>query len=56
MATYDAAFSEELERRMAILEDDGYEDPARNDLPVGDIVALVVIVVLGVLVSYAVLY
>ncbi|MDR7303765.1 hypothetical protein [Haloactinomyces albus] len=33
-------FRQELERRLAVLEDPAYDDAARTDLPVRDLIAL----------------
>lgn len=42
----------ELERRLEILEDPDYEDPARKDLPTLDLVFLAILVVVTVVVMY----
>lgn len=56
MSGHNTALDGELERRMAIIESADYDDPAREDLPWGDIVALTVLVALIVLISWVVLY
>lgn len=35
-------FDRELQRRLAVLEDPEYHDPARADLPARDLVALLI--------------
>ncbi|WP_199580416.1 hypothetical protein [Blastococcus sp. TBT05-19] len=42
-------FERELQARLAVIEDPGYVDPARADLPARDIVLLVVLGALLVL-------
>lgn len=37
-----AEFHRELERRLAVLEDPAYDDPARVDLPTQDLLALLI--------------
>ncbi len=36
-------FDRELQARLAVIEDPGYVDPAREDLPARDLVLLVVL-------------
>jgi hypothetical protein len=36
-------FDRELQARLAVIEDPGYDDPARADLPARDILLLVVL-------------
>ena len=36
-------FDRELQARLAVIEDPGYVDPAREDLPARDVVVLVVL-------------
>jgi hypothetical protein len=38
----DDEFRRELDRRLAVVEDPAYEDPARADLPARDLVILLV--------------
>jgi hypothetical protein len=38
----DNEFRRELDRRLAVVEDPAYDDPARVDLPVRDLVVLLV--------------
>ena len=51
-AAHDPRYAEELERRLAIVEAEDYEDPARADLPTLDYVLLAALVVLTILVAY----
>ena len=51
-ASHDPRYAEELERRLAIVEADHYEDPARADLPALDYVLLAALVVLTTIVAY----
>lgn len=46
----------ELEHRLDVIEDPAYDDPARRDLPTGDIVAVLGLIVAVVLLSYLLLY
>lgn len=52
----DDAFAQDLERRLAVIEDPDYVDPAREDLPARDLGLLTIIgavvVVLLVLWTY----
>jgi len=41
-------FDRALETRLAVIEDPGYEDPARMDLPARDLVLLAVLGVLTI--------
>ncbi len=50
--SHDPAYADELERRLAIVEAEGYEDPARADLPTLDYVLLAALVVLTTVVAY----
>jgi hypothetical protein len=52
----DPELKRELERRLDLIEDPAYDDPARRDLPAGDIVGLLGLVVVIVVLSYLVLY
>lgn len=45
-------FEEELERRLALMEAPGYEDPARRDLPAWDIAVVAVVVLVAVVGLY----
>lgn len=45
-------FEEELERRLALLEASGYEDPARRDLPTLDLAIVAIVVLAAVVVLY----
>jgi hypothetical protein len=56
MSSHESAFKLELERRMSILESPGYVDPAGEDLPIRDLVSLLLLVVLTVLLSFVVLW
>ncbi len=51
-AAHDPRYAEELERRLAIVEAENYEDPARADLPTLDYVLLAALVVLTTVVAY----
>ncbi|HEV2092700.1 MAG TPA: hypothetical protein VGR18_05995 [Rubrobacter sp.] len=51
-AAHDPRYAEELERRLAIVEAEDYEDPARADLPTLDYALLAALVVLTILVAY----
>lgn len=51
-AAHDPLYAEELERRLAVLESEGYEDPARADLPTLDYALLAALVVLTTVVAY----
>ena len=50
---HDTQVREELERRLALLEDQAYEDPAREDLPARDIWIVLALVVVICVVAYA---
>jgi hypothetical protein len=50
---HDTQVREELERRLARLEDPTYEDPAREDLPARDIWLVLALVVVICVVAYA---
>lgn len=52
----ETTFDRELERRLAVLESPDYSDPARDDLPNRDLVALCIGIVFLNLVSFAFLY
>jgi hypothetical protein len=45
-------FNEELERRLQIIEEPDYEDPARKDLPYVDLVILAAIIFVTVVAMY----
>lgn len=45
-------FNEELERRLQMIEQPDYEDPARNDLPYVDLVLLTVVIFFTVVLMY----
>lgn len=49
----DRDLNEELRRRLAVLEDPNYEDPAQRNLSLQDFLLLTALVVLTVVVSYA---
>jgi hypothetical protein len=49
---HDGQVREELERRLALLEDPTYEDPARADLPGRDIALVAVLVLVICIVAY----
>ena len=49
---HDPRYADELERRLAIVEAEDYEDPARADLPTLDYVMLAALVVLTIIVAY----
>jgi len=51
-ATHDDELREELERRLALLEDPAYDDPARGDLPGRDIALVAALVVVICIVAY----
>lgn len=51
-AAHDPRYAEELERRLAIVEAEDYQDPARADLPPLDYVLLAALVVLTTVVAY----
>ena len=51
-AAHDPRYADELERRLAIVEAEDYEDPARTDLPTLDYVMLAALVVLTIIVAY----
>ncbi len=51
-AAHDPRYAEELERRLAIVEAEDYEDSARADLPTLDYVLLAALVVLTTVVAY----
>ena len=52
----DPELRRELQRRLDLIEAPAYDDPARTDLPIRDIVALVGLIVAVVVVSYLLLY
>lgn len=49
-----ADFHQELDRRLAIIEDPGYDDPAQADLPARDWILLLVgcVVVIGIALAW----
>ncbi len=51
-AAHDPLYAEELERRLAVLESEGYDDPARADLPTLDYALLAALVALTTVVAY----
>ncbi len=51
-ASHDPRYAEELERRLAMVEAPGYEDPARTNLPALDYVLLAALVVVTTVVAY----
>jgi hypothetical protein len=51
-ASHDPRYADELERRLAIVEAEDYEDPARADLPTLDYVLLAALVVLTTVAAY----
>lgn len=50
---HDEKVREELDRRLALIEDPGYEDPARADLPARDIWLVLAFVLVICVVAYA---
>lgn len=52
----DSKFNLELSRRLALIESEDYIDPARQDLPVKDILLLLFGIVAVIIVSTMVLY
>ena len=52
-STHDEQVREELERRLALIEDPAYEDAARADLPARDIWLVLALVVVICVVAYA---
>ncbi len=51
-AAHDPRYAEELERRLAIVDAEDYEDPARADLPTLDDALLAALVVLTTVFAY----
>lgn len=51
-ASHDPRYADELERRLAIVDTEDYEDPARADLPALDYVLLAALVVLTTVGAY----
>ena len=51
-ASHDPRYADELERRLAVVEAEDYEDPARADLPTLDYLLLAALVVVTTVVAY----